>query len=121
MRALANLGVRVMVPFECAEFVLRSATEACSTTTASNNWSACVAGCARTWTSWRVDHAAIAIVTFGPHNARTTFDRSASFESDEPMIVFPEESTVSLTRGFVWDWQLSVDVLSERLTHYAHD
>jgi hypothetical protein len=29
------------------------------------------------------------------------------------MIVIPEESTVSLPRGFSWDWQLAVDVLSE--------
>ena len=36
------------------------------------------------------------------------------------MIVIPEESIVELPRGFSWDWQLSVDVLSERLTHYEH-
>ena len=36
------------------------------------------------------------------------------------MIVIPEESTVSLPRGFSWDWHLSVDVLGGRLTHYEH-
>jgi hypothetical protein len=36
------------------------------------------------------------------------------------MIVIPEESTVSMPRGFSWDWQLPVDVLSERLTYYEH-
>ncbi len=48
------------------------------------------------------------------------FHPYAIFQGDEPMIVIPEESTVCLPRGFLWDWQLSVDVLSERLTHYEH-
>jgi hypothetical protein len=56
----------------------------------------------------------------GPVDERVTFDQYAIFEGDQPMIVIPEESTVCLPRGFLWDWQLSVDVLSERLTHYEH-
>jgi hypothetical protein len=36
------------------------------------------------------------------------------------MIVIPEESTARFPRGFAWDWQLSIDVLGERLTHYEH-
>jgi hypothetical protein len=39
-------------------------------------------------------------------DARITTHRSSS----------PKESAVSFPRGFTWDWQLSVDVLSERLT-----
>ena len=51
---------------------------------------------------------------------RLTFDHYAIFEGDQPMIVITEASTVSLPRGFTWDWQLGLDVLSERLTHYEH-
>jgi hypothetical protein len=36
------------------------------------------------------------------------------------MILIPEEGTAKFPRGFSWDWQLSIDVLSERLTHYQH-
>jgi hypothetical protein len=53
-------------------------------------------------------------------SATAEFDHYAIFEGDKPMIVIPEESAVSLPRGFSWDWQLSIDVLSERLTHYEH-
>ena len=41
-------------------------------------------------------------------------------EGDQPMIVIPEGSTVSLPRGFFWDLQLSIDLLGARLTHYEH-
>ena len=44
----------------------------------------------------------------------------AIFEGDKPMIVMFEESTVSLPRGFTWDWQLSIDVPSEQFTRYEH-
>ena len=70
--------------------------------------------------NWEVDDdEAIEVVRFGPFRG-VTFDQYAIFEGDQPMIVIPEESTVSLPRGFSWDWQLSIDVLPGRLAHYAH-
>jgi hypothetical protein len=71
--------------------------------------------------NWQLDEdEAIAVVRYGPCDEQVTFDHYAIFEGDQPMIVIPEESRVSLPRRFTWDWQLSIDVLSERQTHYEH-
>jgi hypothetical protein len=50
--------------------------------------------------NWKVDDAeTIAIVRFGPFREPVSFDHYAIFEGDEPTIVVPEESTVSIPRG----------------------
>jgi hypothetical protein len=71
--------------------------------------------------NWKLDdEEGIAIVRFGPFDGPATFDHCAIFDADQPMIVVPEASTVSIPIGWIWDWQLTIDVLSERLTHYEH-
>jgi len=71
--------------------------------------------------NWEIDDdEAIAVVRFGPFDEPVTFDRYAIYEGDQPMIVIPEYSTARFPRGWTWDWQLSIDVVGERLTHYEH-